>query len=525
MVQWFVLLPPLIILGAAFFTRNIILSVILGIVSAAFVAAHGLPLQTAQITYHYFMKQLLDIENLNVYGFVIILGGIITLINTTGGICQFSKLITKRLQSTKAVESSSLILSCFLCIDDYLSALTTGCIMKPLTDQMRIARVKLAFLVNTMASPIVVLVPISSWVALIVRQLKISGVSTQPGSVVSAEPFYLYLQSIPFVLYSFILVGSVWFIVRRHISYGPMHTQEVTAQQTGNLFGGLEPRFPADTQPHAPNHAVYLSDFFVPILSLITFTLIGIPVSGGYHLFGGPHNLLEAFRHTNIFTVLMASATASFIISCAWALVRHVIAMREIPSIVWEGFKLTYTSVVIIFCALIFSSIIDQELHTGNYLAGLLLPHVNIIFLPLIIFLISTLTALGTGSSWGTIGVVVPITIPIVSACAQACGMDMITLLPISIGAILSGAVAGAQLCPISDPVTMASISAGCYQIDHVKTQAWYLVPVITSTSIAFLISEILPLHGAMNGFVSSGIGLLLCVTLITSINYWAHKT
>ena len=153
MYGWFVLIPPIIILCSAFLSRNIILSVILGIISAALIAANFSIVGSSAIIWHHFLNQLLDTENLCIYGFLFILGAIIALINKTGGACAFTHIITKHLQSKKSVESSSLFLSFFFSLDDYLNALTTGCIMKPLTDKLRIPRVKLAYLIDVTASP------------------------------------------------------------------------------------------------------------------------------------------------------------------------------------------------------------------------------------------------------------------------------------------------------------------------------------------------------------------------------------
>lgn len=521
-MQWFVLVPPVIILLTAFFTHNIILSVVVGIGSASLVLAGGSPIAAAGIALASFVDQLMKTANIPLYGFLIILGGIIALINQTGGICRFSQLFTSRVRSKKTIESSSLLISFLLGVDDYLSVLTAGCIIKPLADSQKIPRSKLAFILNTMGSPLMVLVPISSWIAFIVSQLTAAGVNTTPQALVPMDPFYLYLKSIPFIFYSFIVIGSVWFIVRRRISYGPMHQQEVIAQQTGNLFGGRNPRFKSDTTGPTPSAHASLIDFIVPIASLVLFTAIGLPWGGGYWFFGGTYGLLESFTHlgTNIFSVLMFAATGSFVLSCTVAIIRKSLTIRQVPGLLWNALTLMYSSIVIIFCAMIFGGMIEK-LQTGQYLATLILPYVHATLLPLIIFVISMLTALAVGSSWGTITINIPIALPIMIASAQQTGQPLATVLVLAIGSILSGAIAGAQLCPISDPVTMASTSAGCYQIDHIKTQSWYLIPVVAGTCIAFIANIFLPLHGALNGFASSAIGLAVSVCLLYGINRW----
>ena len=300
MQNWLVILPPIILLLTAFISRNIILSVLLGIASAVLIGAQFSIPGTIELLYTYLKKQFLDPDFVNIYGFLFILGAIITLINFTGGSCAFGNLITKKLKNARKTESTSLFLSMLLCFDDYLNTLTMGCVMQPLTDKFKIPRVKLAYLIDVMASPVVVLLPVSSWIALIVKQLKLSGVTLGfskfvqhkiqfPGGmfsighnvIVRADPFYTYIRSIPFIFYSFILVFSAWFIVRKKISYGPMARHEEIARKTGNLYGGKEPRFKM-MHHHKSSIKIYLSDFLAPIVSLVVGALLAIPYTGGY---------------------------------------------------------------------------------------------------------------------------------------------------------------------------------------------------------------------------------------------------
>ncbi len=519
--QWLVLLPPLVILLTAFISHNVVLSVLCGIASAVLIATNFSLGGATTLAAHYFAQQL-SWDSLNIYGFLIVLGALLTLINTTGGTCAFSNFITRHLNSAKKVESTSLTVSLFFGIDDYLNALTTGCIIKPLADRVRIPRVKLAFLLDIMASPLVVLVPISSWIALIVGQLNLVGINQQSNALIKADPFFTYLQSVPFIFYSFIAIASAWFIVRRRISFGPMKFFEHTAQVTGNLHGGKTPRFD-DSMLERSAHAS-LSDFFLPLLFLIASTIIGILYKGGYHLFGGQYSFLQAFCHTGnaIFAALMNAACISFVLSSAWALMRKKITWHGLQHCIYHGFKLMYQSVILVFCALTFSLIINQELHTGQYLAQLIVPGINVIWLPLIIFVMSTGIALAMGSSWGTIGVSTPISIPMVSSFVASNP----ALLFSCIGAIISGAILGAQLSPISDPVTIASTSSGCYQLDHVKTQAPYILAAFTGSCAAFALIGVVHLaRPTLSALVCMAIGIAITLSLLALGNYANNTT
>ncbi len=542
MQNWLVILPPIILLLTAFISRNIILSVLLGIASAVLIGAQFSIPGTIELLYTYLKKQFLDPDFVNIYGFLFILGAIITLINFTGGSCAFGNLITKKLKNARKTESTSLFLSMLLCFDDYLNTLTMGCVMQPLTDKFKIPRVKLAYLIDVMASPVVVLLPVSSWIALIVKQLKLSGVTLGfskfvqhkiqfPGGmfsighnvIVRADPFYTYIRSIPFIFYSFILVFSAWFIVRKKISYGPMARHEEIARKTGNLYGGKEPRFKM-MHHHKSSIKIYLSDFLAPIVSLVVGALLAIPYTGGYYLFGGSRTLLESFRFANIFQSLFFASVISLLIGISLGFIHKKIKMLHLPLCIARGVHLMYPSAIIIFCALLFSNILDHELHAGQYVAQLILPYINIHWLPVIVFLMTTLVALGTGSSWAAFSIMFPIAIPMISSLS---GLDhpvmlaeVYILLP-TIGAVISGSLAGAQLSPISDPITMSSTSAGCYQMDHIKTQIWYILPATIGSAVSFIAAGYLTVNGStLNGIACMAIGLALTIALI----YAAHK-
>lgn len=551
MYNWLVVLPPILVLAIAFFTHNIILSVIMGVVSAACIATDFALPSAGMLILDYAKQKLIDDSgNLYLFGFIFILGTIISLINYTGGACAFGHIISKKLKNARMAESSSFLFSFFLCIDDYFSSLTTGCIMQPLTDKFNIPRVKLAYLINTMSSPLVALIPISSWIAYIVTQLKSSGVflslvrSTHehialPGGtavlnhniVIQADPFYAYLKSVPFVFYSFIVIASTIFVVRRRISYGPMHEHETMARSTQNLYGGKPPRF-CPLAIH-DDKRVYVSDFFVPIITLIVGTIAALPLSG-YHeytmLFNdGSHcSFLESIRYANIIHALFFASSLSFILSTVLALIRKKITFFTIAMLIGQGIKLMYQSAIIISCALIFSALLRNELHTGTYLAYLILPYISAHWLPLIVFIISMIIALGIGSSWGTIAIMFPIGIPMVAAFAgqaQPVTLQSICLLLPTIGAVISGAVAGAQLSPISDPVTMSSLSAGAYQIDHVKTQMPYIIPVIIGTCVAFAAAGFFTVDSStLTGLICMFIGLITSLSLLYLINIVSKK-
>ena len=162
------------------------------------------------------------------------------------------------------------------------------------TDKFKVPRVKLAYLIAIMASPLTILTPISSWIGMIIGQLDSVGISLEHKNsiLIQTDPFFVYLKSIPFIFYPIIIISSTIFLVRKKISFGPMHTQEKIANETGNLFGGKEPLEIKIKSSNYGNESIW--DLTLPILSLISTILIGMAYTGGYYLFGGTYSFIES---------------------------------------------------------------------------------------------------------------------------------------------------------------------------------------------------------------------------------------
>lgn len=494
--NWLVLLPPFIVLLCAFITRKLNTSLSIGIISAALIATDFAPLQAILTIVKRLLMVTTDLDNLMMYSFLFMISILVVLLNRTGGASAFAHIITQKLKTKKAAETSAILLALTLFIDDYLSCLTVGYVMRPITDKMKIPRAKLAYLVHTMTGPLVILAPISSWVAAITAMFDQSGVTSQTHSntLFIADPFFLYLQTIPYIFYSFLTLASLFFIVRTQISYGPMHTHEEIAQTTGNLFGGKDPII--NKLDEVPTSQGTLSDLLIPLITLITTVFLGTLWTGDYYLFGGSNSLLDAFKtNTKIFTVLFFSGIISLAVSFALAFKRKSITLNQTPSIIKEGIQLILSAVCMVILAATLSKMLQIDLKTGEYLAFLLKGILNISLLPFILFVVTTITGMLIGSAWGTMMLLIPIALQMIIALTHAqtpVSPETISILFPALGAIFSGAVCGDHLSPISSVTIMAATSSGSYPLDHTQTQFAYSIPAIVCTAFAFLLTGLL---------------------------------
>lgn len=511
--SWVVTLPPLLVLGIALWSRNVILSFIVGIISAALITASLNPLAASNIAWYQTIETLSDSDNLFLYSFLFLMGIIVSLLSYTGAATAFGDKITSRLTNARTAEHSTMFLSCLLFLDDYLNSLTVGYVMHPLTDKFKIPRVKLAFLIHSMTAPLAIIIPVSSWLGWIIKQMELSGISIEPSEnpVIVGDPLFVYLKTIPYIFFSFITIAITWFVVQKRIAIGPMAHHEKEAENTGNLFGGKTPLAHALEHNNSDAQGTII-DFIFPIITLVASTVIGVLYQSGFWLFGGTRSLVQALQHTNIFPVLFFACLVTLGLSIPLFLYHRKMTTRDIGPIVNKGIKLMYLSVVMVFCAGVFASLLREDLQTGNYIAQVLMGDFNIHLLPILLFIVSSIIALCTGSSWGTLAIMTPIAVPMLLNLLQLqtpTTLDGLCLLFPCLGAVFSGAVAGDNLSPISETTIMAKTSSGCYLMDHVYTQIPYGAVAVFASGVSFFIAGYLPCEWYwFNAFVGLAVGL-----------------
>jgi len=508
----------------ALYTKQLAPALAIGIITAASIAT-GISQPSATITliFSRLFAQVTDTGNLYTYGFLLIIGSLIILLGHTGGASAFAHLFTQKLKSARMAETSSFLLSCTLFIDDYLSNITVGHIMRPLTDTFLIPRAKLAFLVHSMTGPLVILAPISSWAAMIVSQLENAGISSMhtPYTKVLVDPFYVYLKSIPFIFYSLFLITSVIFIIRQRVSFGPMKMHEDIAHNDKNLFGGKPA--PATMDINKDNEKPGdLTDFLVPLVTLLVTVIGGIAYAGNYCLLGGDATFIQAVRNNQQpFLVFSSASLLTFVISVLYAWIRKRVTLSAVPSIALQGSLLMLSPIVMVFLASTLGSMLTSDLHTGNYLAHLLIGNVSMAFLPCMFYVTSLIITIATGSAWGTIALMLPIAIPMITSMSgmslPATPEHIYILYPV-LGALFSGAVCGDHISPISETTIMAASSSGCYAIDHVKTQFPYALPATLYSFFAFIIAGHITNY-TQSIVISLGIGISFCLFTLYILN------
>lgn len=506
---WIVLVPPIIVVLLAASTRRIVLSLLTGIFLGVLIVHNfsitlAVPAMVSKIWLTTELgtvtswKAFLSTWYLLICLFLLLLGILITLISSVGGAYAYADFVSRYLKKAQHAECASLILSLFFFIDDYFSCLTVGSVMRTVTDRFNIPRVKIAFLVNAMGAPLAVLIPLSSWVAEIIMQLRVSGVSSTVGNgtIVISDPFSVYSSVIPFLFYAIITLVSLWFVVLKRISFGVLKKHENVAQESGNLFAGK--LAVARRKPELDEEAIKRSsliDFIFPLGLLVILAFLGILYFGEFSYFGGSRSFVQALQNANTAAALFSSALITVIVTVGFFLYRAKMRIWHIYEVFKEGIGLMGPSVFILILIWTLSNLLKSDLGTGKYLASLLIGAIPISLLPALFFLVGVLTSSSMGSAWGAIGILIPIGIPMLVNLSHFPVPVEVHLLPVIfplIGAIVSGALVGNHLSPISDTMLMSSASAGAYHIDLVRAQFDFTVPTIISTTLAFVVSGLL---------------------------------
>lgn len=528
MLDWIVLVPPLLVISCVLLTRRMILSFLLGIVTSALIVTKGNIIQALKLSLSHLwhstglehatsMHGFLSSWNLLIFIFLICLGIIIVLLSESGAAEAYVQLVRRRVKTRIDAQCASLKLSLFFFIDDYFSALTVGSVMRPLAALHDIHPVKLAFLTTAMATPLTLISPISSWVGEIVLQMKQVGIGpVGPHTIIASDPYTVFVSAIPYLLYPLLVIIGTWYIVLRNISYGPMQAYD-------------EWKSPSHQPVSEIGKRASLRDFIIPLVVLIATVNLTMLYTGGFYLFGGTEGVTAALKSASVHQALFAGGLVSLLVSMIYFGVKGTIPRAKLVSSMRTGFNLMFPSIIMLICAWSLGAILKNDLKTGSYIATVVSSIMSIAWFPVICFLFSALIAWIIGSAWATIGLMFPIMIDMLQKLlmiAPNTPLSSIELVLPLIGATLSGAVLGVHLSVIADNPIMSAASTGANHLEHIKTMAWYLIPIGLSSAIGFACMGIVATYLSLSSALALGAlcSLLLTILFLELGQYFFHK-
>lgn len=447
------LVPPVVAIVLALITKEVYSSLFIGIVTGAlFYSNFNLETAYTTILKDGFIASLSSAWNVGILIFLVVLGAIVVLMNRAGGSAAYGKWAANKIKGRKGAILSTFGLGCLIFVDDYFNCLTVGSVMKPITDKHKVSRAKLAYIIDATAAPICMIAPISSWAAAVA------------GVVDGYDGLTLFIQAIPYNLYSLLTIFMIIFISAIGLDYGPMKLHEDNASK-GDLFTTSNRPYEAETQ--IPDSKGKVIDLVIPIIILIVCCVFGMVYTGGF--FDGT-NFIDAFADCNAALGLSLGSVLALLIVIAYYMSRKVLDFEECMKAIPEGFKAMVPAILILTFAWTLGGMTGL-LGADVYVSTLFKSGAEslTLFLPAIVFLVAVFLAFATGTSWGTFTILLPIVVGV--------GLEG-NLLLIAISACLAGAVCGDHCSPISDTTIMASTGAQCDHIAHVSTQLPYAITV-----------------------------------------------
>ncbi len=472
-------LVPVVTIVLAITTGRVVLSLLSGAVLGALML-NGFGLESAS----YLWKKLydifisdgtIDLWTLNIFLFLIFLGSTTAVLTINGATRAFAEWAHKRVKSRRGASLLTVFLGIIIFIDDYFNAIGVGAISRPVTDSFKVSRAKLAYLIDSTAAPMVILTPISSWGGYVIALLGTAFAAHQ----IEMGALSAYVQMIPMNFYAILTIGLVLYTAATSFDIGPMAAHEKRAREEGILFDpDSELRIESNVIEEGKQGKVY--ELFVTIGVLIFMTIFALFYTGYAALAekGKAFAWIEALEAADVGLALVIGSLTSLLVALLFSFFKDH-SNKETFSAVLKGTMSMKEAMIILTAAWLVGAVI-KDLQTGAYIASLVKEHLDLNYLPALIFGLSAIMAFATGTSWGTFGIMIGITAGI----AVETDPSVILLL---LSAVLSGAVMGDHCSPISDTTILSSIGARSNHIDHVKTQIPYALISGVSALVGFL--------------------------------------
>lgn len=470
-------LPPIIAIGLALLTKEVISSLIIGIVSgtliySAYTASGPLSalVKTFDTTISLMASKLGD--NAAIILFLALLGALVAVITMAGGSKAYGEWAIGRIKSRSGAQLATSALGVLIFIDDYFNCLTIGTVMRPVTDKYNVSHAKLAYIIDATAAPVCIIAPISSWAASVISQMDGTGL----------DGMSAFMQSIPYNLYALLTIAMVVVLSLSKLEFGPMARFEQDAIEHGRLdadsTGGTAAQ-ELDNMVISKKGRVL--DLIIPIVALILFSIFSMLYVGGY--FEGGMSIADGFGNTDAGPALALAGFGALLVAFLLFVPRKVLSFERFMSGIGVGVKSMVPAFIILTLAWTISGVCRDLLSTGEYVGNLVATsNMPTALIPLIIFLVAGFLSFSMGTSWGTFGILIPII-------AIVCQSVAPHLTIISLAATLAGSVFGDHCSPISDTTILSSTGAACNHIDHVSSQIPYALVVGGCCGLGYLVA------------------------------------
>ena len=475
---WVSVLPAVLAIAIALTLRNVIPALLLGLWVGATAlqsftfegAGRGL-LDSFQV---FVTSAIADFDRASIILFTMMIGGMVGIITRNGGMASIVKSIVSRAKTAVGGQVAVWLMGLMIFFDDYSNTLVVGNTARSLTDHLKVSREKLAYIVDSTAAPVACIALITTWIGYQIGLVD-QALATIP-ELQDVQAYSVFIHSIPYSFYPILAIVFVLMIAASGLDFGPMLTAEKRARN-GKVKPETAEALPAihgdelEPKDKIPLRAI---NAFVPIITLVVALLVSLFV------LGEGDTLVSILETTSPYQAMMYSSFVGVLVAATMSIGQRILSVHETVDAWYGGLRATLFGMIILVLAWSLSDL-TATLNTASYLVTLLADSLPVALIPGIVFILAAITAFTTGTSWGTMAILMPLIIPLswavmgVNGIADPAGMH---ILYSSVACCLAGAVWGDHCSPISDTTVLSSVASGCDHIEHVRTQLPYALLV-----------------------------------------------
>lgn len=465
--SWYSVLPPVLAIILAIWTKQVILSLFAGI-WMGFTLLNGFnPIIGVTAGIDGIINVFTDPGDTRVLVFTLLIGSLIATIEHTGGVRGFVHFLESRRWVHNGFRAQVLAWATGLVIfiESNITLLVAGSVSRPLFDRYKVSREKLAYLIDATSAPVCAMIPLNAWGAVIIGLIASTGVD---------NPLQAFIVSIPYNFYAIAAIILSFVVIWKNIDIGPMKKAEERTRNGQLLWPDATPMVDISDElvEDKPGQIPSAALMVLPIVAMIATMPLALYVTGN-------GNIIEGSGSTSVLWAVIVAIIVAWIMN----FVHGEHSVNELMKLFMKGAGGLLPIATILLFALALGDV-ARELGTGVYVANFVGETIAEPLLAPLVFLVSAFIAFSVGSSWGTFAIMIPIAIPI----ATTLGLPM----PLLLGAAISGAIFGDHASPISDTTVVASMASATDHIDHVRTQLPYALVAAAFATAGFLIASLL---------------------------------
>jgi len=527
---WVSLLPAFLAIAVALILRNVVPALLLGLWFGA-MALQGFSLMGAlrgllDVFAVFIVEALADPDHAAIILFTMMIGGMVGIITRNGGMASVVRVVVSKARTAVGGQVSVWLMGLLIFFDDYANTLVVGNTARPITDHLRISREKLAYIVDSTAAPVTCIALVTTWIG---YQVSLIDQAVAEIDTLSHTGYALFLHSIPYSFYPILAIVFVFAVAVTGRDLGPMHRAEVRARggDVEPTTGQVLPAMDADKLEPKPDVPMRAINAFLPIVVLIVALGISLFITGGGDLQAlmrdEGKSLRDVIGDADPYKAMMWASFVGALVAAAMSVGQRILSAHETVDAWYGGARATLFGMIVLMLAWSMSAV-TSDLNAKGYLISILGDTLPAALVPAVVFILAAVTAFATGTSWGTMGILLPLVLPLTWAVLTVngqAGPEGMHVLYSSIACVLAGAVWGDHCSPISDTTVLSSIASGCDHIEHVRTQMPYAL-IVGAVGIAV---GTIPAGYGLPPWISLVLGIAILVAILRFLGRSADES